>query len=1155
MRTRNVATGPRRLGALEKRLLVAAAVAAALSITVPAHAEGQAATSGDTLLAQNDAQHAANGTAPAGSDARQTKGDIRLAQVSNGPSPADAAGAAAKSSEQLTEIVVTGSRIKRRDYESQSPIVTVNADAFENKSSVAIESTMNQLPQFKPSGSQSALSPAQTPFPSATSTQGAETLDLRGLGPNRTLVLFDGRRAQPINATLAVDLNTIPVMAIDSVETITGGAASTYGADAIAGVVNFKLKRNFQGFEADAQYGISQEGDDRETQISTLMGTNFADDKGNIMLSLSYADRSGVQGRDRDWVKAGWNDPGTIANAPGGTSRQYYPGFFNKPTAGAFLGPTSSQYYIDPNGKLYDVNNPLNPAHPYTGPLGQTNYGIYKINSTGSLGFNATDNDELQIPLVRWSAFGVGRYQFNDHLSTFLELNVSESKTTFTGFHSSNDTAVWVLNVPYNHLYDDPNSPLFGQANANAASAASIAAGGPPITFHPVSAQLASLLNTRVVNPNLPQSVACTGIDCPWQYSGTMYYVPGFTDISTSNVYQFTMGFDGDVPGTDWSWEVYGSQGRTNNIQDQPEGFPSLSKMQTLLNANMYGQNWSNPNTLAVTGHCTSGLPIFNADGSVNLANSVSKDCSDWFLLRMNTITQITQETGEADLTGSLLDMPFGAGRLRFALGTDFRSDDFNFNPDSGFNANQDNANVLQNIILPVGVQGGTTVKEVYTEFSIPILKDKPFAKSLEIDPGYRYSRYNTETGGVSTFKLLGDWAVTDWIKFRGGIEVANRAPNIAELFTPPGSSQITGISGTITPDPCAYFSVTPNWGNVPSNPNRYNMQELCQYLMIRQGNSGQYMVPGGTANTYNYTVFGPAPFTGAFPFSIAIIQGNPNLKSETARTATIGTVLRSPFDAALLSHLSLSVDWYRIKLDNAIAVADYNAVYQECLDAQFNKLVGDAPGSHTGAELFAGSPACQYINRETTPGDPWGAGRNYQAPYINEGGIKSEGIDAELDWSVRPSDMGAPIPGSFSMNVIGSYLKEYAVQTFGGSPFVDDTGTTVNSSFRYKLYSTFSYTLGRASIGFRWQHLPYIGPAPGSVAGLQGATNYNEVDAFGHWALNDAIDLRFGMDNVFNAWPKTVGAQPGVNNNVGATLLDYDNLGRRFYVGVKAKF
>ncbi len=288
----------------------------------------------------------------------------------------------ASASDTLEEVVVTGSRIKRRDYDSQSPIVTVNSDAFQNKSSVAIESTLNQLPQFKPSGSQSALSPAQNPFPSATATQGAETLDLRGLGPNRTLVLIDGRRAQPINATLAIDVNTIPLAAIDSVETITGGAASTYGADAISGVVNFKLKRNFQGIEFDAQYGMAQEGDDREPQVSALLGTNFADGKGNVMVSLSYADRSGIQGRDRGWVRAGWSDPGTVAGAPGANLSSYYPGFFNLPTApaGGWLGPTSSSYTIDQTGHVFDVNAPQNAAHPYTGPLGDTPLGVYKIN-------------------------------------------------------------------------------------------------------------------------------------------------------------------------------------------------------------------------------------------------------------------------------------------------------------------------------------------------------------------------------------------------------------------------------------------------------------------------------------------------------------------------------------------------------------------------------------------------------------------------------------------------------------------------------------------------------------------------------------------------------------------------------------------------------
>lgn len=1039
--------------------------------------------------------------------------------------------AARAQSEGLEEVVVTGSRIARRDYTSQSPIVTVNSDTFQDRSSSAIESALNQLPQFRTSGNQSALSPAQNPFPSATATPGATTLDLRGLGPNRTLVLLDGRRGQPVNATLAVDLNTIPTAAIDSVETITGGAASTYGADAIAGVVNFKLKQHFQGLTFDAQYGISQEKDDQEPQVSGLMGTDFADGKGNVMLALSYAKRTGIQGRDRAWVRAGWDDPGTLAAAPGGNLSQFtpdLPGPFapGNPPATGWLPATSANYFIDQNGKVFDVNNPLNPAHPYTGPIGGTSG--YKINRNGTLGFNNEANDELQIPLQRWSAFGRGHFSFNDHVSAFMEVNFSETTTSFEG-GTSGLFSIWAVTIPYNHLYDDPASATFMSGPAGT-------------SYHPVPAQLGALLSSRT-NP-----------DAPWTYNGALDYIGGFTELNTSSVYQFTAGFDGDVPGTDWTWEVYGAHGRSNVIQEQPDGYPNLNRIQDLFNANMYGQGWSNPSPLpiGITGHCTSGLPIFNADGSVNNTPSISKDCADWILQRMNTITQLTQQVVEADIQGGLFDMPFSAGKLRYALGADYRSEDFNFNPDSGYNANQEAPVVVQNVALPVAVQGMTDVYEAYAEFSVPVLKDLPGIKSLELDPGYRYSRYNT-AGSVSTFKLLGDWAVTDWVKFRGGLEVANRAPNIAELFTPIGGSQLTGISGTITPDPCAvYPGTTPSWGNDASNPNRYNVQALCQYLITRDGGPAAIMVPGASANNYQYTVFGPSPV--AFPYSIAITQGNPNLKSETARTVTAGTVLRFPFNVDLLSRMSLSVDWYRIQLDGAIQVPDFNTVYQECLDAQYNKLVGSSPGSVSGAQMAANNPFCALISREYVPGlDPYGADRNYKAQYINTGGIKTSGFDAQFDWNFRISDTGLPVPGSFGMNVIASYLKEYAVAPFAGAAAIDYTGTTVNSSFRYKLFSTFSYSLGPVSGGLRWQHLPYIGPPPGSTNVL-GTDSHNQVDLFARWSVTDHLELRAGIDNLLNAWPEWVGVQPGVNNSVGVTGLDYDTIGRRFYLGARLR-
>src|SRR5215471_9444878 len=224
--------------------------------------------------------------------------------------------------QNLEEIVVTGSRIARRDFSSQSPIVTVDKDAFQNRSSIGLEATLDQLPQFNMTGAGSAAqtSAASTPFPQANAAPGAATVNLRGLGLNRNLVLIDGRRAQPINGQLVVDLNSIPAAAIDRVEVITGGAAAVYGADAIAGVVNFVLKKNFEGVQVNAQSGISEQGDGNESTVNGLLGASFADGRGSVMIGADYTKRDIIMSKDRDWVVRGWNDPGTTGGGLGSSN-------------------------------------------------------------------------------------------------------------------------------------------------------------------------------------------------------------------------------------------------------------------------------------------------------------------------------------------------------------------------------------------------------------------------------------------------------------------------------------------------------------------------------------------------------------------------------------------------------------------------------------------------------------------------------------------------------------------------------------------------------------------------------------------------------------------------------------------------------------------
>src|ERR1700733_8042810 len=214
---------------------------------------------------------------------------------------------ASESNAPLEEVTVTGSRIRRKDLESASPLITIDSEQLESRSGLNLESYLNQLPNYNP-----AQTPTTDNFdvqPSAVNTVGISTISLRGFGPNRTLVLVDGHRTSPVNALMVTDINSIPAAMIDRVEIITGGASATYGADAIGGVTNFILKKNFQGVQLDAQDGITEAGDGNESRVSALMGTKIGDGKGNLIMGAEWYDRKGAFQRNRDFYTRSWTDP------------------------------------------------------------------------------------------------------------------------------------------------------------------------------------------------------------------------------------------------------------------------------------------------------------------------------------------------------------------------------------------------------------------------------------------------------------------------------------------------------------------------------------------------------------------------------------------------------------------------------------------------------------------------------------------------------------------------------------------------------------------------------------------------------------------------------------------------------------------------------
>lgn len=182
----------------------------------------------------------------------------------------------------VADIIVTGSRIRRTDYTATSPIVTVGAEALGRSGQTTVEAALNQLPQF-----QGSVSSAST-FPG----NGAQAnINLRGLGTNRALILLDGRRLQPSNGDGTIDVNTVPDSLIESVEVVTGGASTAYGSDAIAGVVNFRLKHNFEGITLDAQSGITSQNDASTQKISMTIGQSFGDGRGEVKRRFDVAKR------------------------------------------------------------------------------------------------------------------------------------------------------------------------------------------------------------------------------------------------------------------------------------------------------------------------------------------------------------------------------------------------------------------------------------------------------------------------------------------------------------------------------------------------------------------------------------------------------------------------------------------------------------------------------------------------------------------------------------------------------------------------------------------------------------------------------------------------------------------------------------------------
>lgn len=951
-----------------------------------------------------------------------------------------------QTSAEVNEIVITGSRIARKDYLANSPIVTVTQDDIKATGSTNIETLIHELPQFTPLGGASSNSP---------NVAGQAQVQLRGLGAIRTLVLLNGRRVVSSSASSVVDLNLIPTPLISSVETITGGASSTYGSDAVAGVLNFRLNDKFKGVQLDAQYGISDRGDAASKAVSLTAGRDFADDRGNVVLSLGYSDRDSVLNAAREFSLIGGfagtsplgstvfdanNLPSAAAvNAavPGAVRGNTF-GFNNNGTLFAYQG---ARDYISPGGVGYE-------GFRTQGPLQQTDFTY----ATG-------DQNYLIIPQERFNMYAAANYEFSRSAEVYADFLFSH--------HEANNQLA--------------SNPATGPTTGFRISAAN--------PFIP--AELRAVLNSR------PNPAGSFRLDKRFNELGPRRQNENY------DVYQITTGLRGHLPGVrDWTYDAYLSYGRVDNSTTYT-GYLSRSAVQRLLDAPDGGASI-----------CDGG---FNPFGE----NPLSASCIAYISRVPTNSTTNDQRVAEINLQGGLFNLP--AGEVRAAVGATYREQKYKLVPDPLLSATF----TLNGVTGPElagasgqALSGSDKVREVYGELLIPLLRDLPLVRSLETNLGYRVSKYDS-IGGVSSYKADLSWEIFKGLRARGGIQRAVRAPSIGELYAaqnlsfpnigvPVSSAGVPQFSG----DPCDIRGAY----RAPGAANASAVRALC----LAQN------VPSQVVDSYTFSNSQASGLTG----------GNPLLEEETADSFTIGATLRSPFSSPWLRGLSGSVDYYDFTIKNVVGTLATTQQLRRC----FNEN-GTSNPTYDPTNFF-----CQLFSRDPNSGQI----TSTLETNANLGTLKTSGIDFQMDWALTLADVGGPAWGSLALNIIGTKLQEWKRQDIPGGEFTDRKGTISNAFGltlpEWKFLSSLNWNYNPFTVGVRWR---YVGSVKNFNNREQTLKAVSYFDLNTSWKMKKLVTLRAGVNNLTDKQPRVY--SPSIAANTDPST--YDLVGRRYYVGLTARF
>jgi iron complex outermembrane receptor protein len=1015
------------------------------------------------------------------------------------PPPPEQAGV-----EQVQEIVVTGSRIAAPNAQSTSPIQVISAETIAATGKSDISDIITQLPQNFNNGMGQDLGNGTSGL---TTAGGVSTADLRGLGPNRTLVLVDGRRlGQGSPYTFiqqpAPDLDQIPAGLVERVEVVTGGASAAYGSDAIAGVVNFILKKNFQGMQIDGQWDenrhdnhdlfmqnqVTQFGgtpatgtsvDGRQHNFDVLMGTNIDDNKGNITAYLSYRHADPVVSTQRDFGGCGLGP--TLNNA----------GMVDGVTCS---GSSNSNYF-----------------QPLFGPNSLNSYSVLGnsfiprgtgVETTPPSAFNSQPYIYLTREDDRYNAAVLAHETVTDYLQPYAEFYFMDDKT---------------------HQQIAP-SGLFRGLNP----LDPLGAGDYPVNCdNPfLSSQQASILCTPAqlsyVKANPGQAcifnvVASTSPNCADVEIGRRNIEGGGreSDYEHEN-YRAVFGTRGDFADA-WSYDAYGQFYYT-----------------TFFNTNQRYLNFESiDNALQVTGtraapSCISGgscVPynIF-ADGGVTQA------ALNYLYLDGTGEGTSTLRTLHAEVTGQLgkygITSPWASDGVGVDVGFEHRNDHEYFQPDAA----EESGNLSGFGSAAVPIDQSVSVAEEFAELRVPLAQNTVLAKDLLFDTGFRHSDYTT-VGTTNTYKFELQYAPIADYRLRASFDRAIRAPSVIELFNPQLVGTITGIS-----DPCA---PTFNASGAFVAPAVFNLQQ-CLNLHVTKAQYGN----GGTTDS--------VPPTAAAQLS-ELAGGNPALVPEQAKTFTLGV----NFAPSQLPNLTGSLDYFHIAIADEVGTISPTLLLATCAntDSPFacSQIVRSRNGSLNGANLSTGG---YIVQTNVNVGAALVAGVDVQLNYKFELPRNFGALLFDLNGSYLEHNETTPQPGAHTYDCAGYFGVTCETVNPRWHHILRATWKTpwdVSASATWRYIGPVSQDTNSPDPSLHFNANSTTGASSYDLFNAR-IPSYSYLDLEANWRVNNVLTLRAGVNNVLDKDPPLIDSfiVPGGEAN---TIDVYDMFGRQLFLAFTARF